>query len=346
MTTIRDVAALAGVSPATVSLVINNNPRIAEQTAQRVNDAIAQLKYVPQKTGRPSRSKSGRRKQRTITFVSSSSFIHSQSQMVYMQLLDGVNQYLESQQCNSQFVCVGPDESIPENLLNSDTQGFILLGPELVPKMLQTQTAIPFVQVMGAILGDETWDHITGNNELVGKLAADYLAAHNHTHIAVLDCGKANQVYYDRSHAFERYAKKTGAMTYRTDRMVFNREGDLLTPITHALHKIKTIKPPPTALFVPADMLAAAAYPALSSLKLKPGKDIIVISGNNEKVYFTGLNPQPITVNTQAPEVGRLGAQRLLERIANPNMPYCTQVVSPTLDLYFSKSPHKKKPRL
>lgn len=333
MATIRDVAILAGVSPATVSLVINNNPRVADQTIQHVNDAIAQLKYVPQKIGRPSRNKSGKRKQRTITFVSSSSFTHSQSQMVYMQLLDGVNQYLESQQCNSQFVCVRSDESIPENLLNSETQGFILLGPELVPKMQQTQTDLPFVQVMGAVLGDETWDHITGNNELVGKLATDYLVTRKHQHIAVLDCGKANQVYYDRSHAFERYAKKQSATLHRSDRMTFNNNGNLIAPMTDALAKIKKIKPRPTALFVPADMLAAAAYPVLSSLKFKPGKDIIVISANNEKVYFTGLDPQPITINTQAPEVGRLGVQRLLQRIANPQMPYCTQIISPTLDL-------------
>lgn len=45
-----DVAALAGVSPATVSLVLNNrtggSARIADETRQRVLDAIAQLGYV------------------------------------------------------------------------------------------------------------------------------------------------------------------------------------------------------------------------------------------------------------------------------------------------------------
>ncbi|MFE4543479.1 LacI family DNA-binding transcriptional regulator [Arthrobacter sp. NPDC056727] len=47
--TLREVAEAAGVSTATVSLVINKkkNARIAEETRQRVNDAIRQLGYRP-----------------------------------------------------------------------------------------------------------------------------------------------------------------------------------------------------------------------------------------------------------------------------------------------------------
>ncbi len=47
--TLREVAEAAGVSTATVSLVINKkkNARIADETRQRVNDAIRQLGYRP-----------------------------------------------------------------------------------------------------------------------------------------------------------------------------------------------------------------------------------------------------------------------------------------------------------
>ena len=43
--TIKDVAALAGVSPSTVSRVCNNNPSISKETRDRVRKAMVQLGY-------------------------------------------------------------------------------------------------------------------------------------------------------------------------------------------------------------------------------------------------------------------------------------------------------------
>ena len=52
MTTLHDVARLAGVSTATVSHVINNTRRVSPATAARVQSAIAQLNFVPNPIGR------------------------------------------------------------------------------------------------------------------------------------------------------------------------------------------------------------------------------------------------------------------------------------------------------
>jgi LacI family transcriptional regulator len=56
--TIRDVASLAGVSPMTVSRVINASDRVSPETQRRVQEAIADLGYIP---SRLARSLSGRR---------------------------------------------------------------------------------------------------------------------------------------------------------------------------------------------------------------------------------------------------------------------------------------------
>src|SRR5258708_31721 len=54
--TTKDVARLAGVSPATVSYVINQgregNPNISPATRSRVLEAMSQLNYVPNMAGR------------------------------------------------------------------------------------------------------------------------------------------------------------------------------------------------------------------------------------------------------------------------------------------------------
>ncbi|OHD61941.1 MAG: hypothetical protein A2101_07325, partial [Spirochaetes bacterium GWF2_52_7] len=47
MTSLKDVAALAGVSPSTVSRVINGTMFVNEETKQRVEEAIASVNYRP-----------------------------------------------------------------------------------------------------------------------------------------------------------------------------------------------------------------------------------------------------------------------------------------------------------
>ena len=44
--TIRDVAAKAGVSPSTVSMILNGSSRFPEQTCRKVVDACNELGYV------------------------------------------------------------------------------------------------------------------------------------------------------------------------------------------------------------------------------------------------------------------------------------------------------------
>lgn len=47
MVSIKDVAKHAGVAISTVSKVLNNYPNVSEDTKKKVNDAIAELGFVP-----------------------------------------------------------------------------------------------------------------------------------------------------------------------------------------------------------------------------------------------------------------------------------------------------------
>ena len=57
MSTLNDVARLAGVSTMTVSRVINDSGYISPETRARVNRAIAELGYMPNVLARQLRSK-------------------------------------------------------------------------------------------------------------------------------------------------------------------------------------------------------------------------------------------------------------------------------------------------
>ena len=51
MPTIRDVAKQAGVSPNTVSRVINDHDYVSKETQERVETVIEELGYVPNMLG-------------------------------------------------------------------------------------------------------------------------------------------------------------------------------------------------------------------------------------------------------------------------------------------------------
>jgi len=57
MSTIYDVARIAGVSPKTVSRVLNGDAPVKEATVKIVNKAIAELRYVPSSAARSIRSR-------------------------------------------------------------------------------------------------------------------------------------------------------------------------------------------------------------------------------------------------------------------------------------------------
>ena len=54
--TLKDVARLAGVSPASASMALSDSPRVSEATKTAVREAAAQLGYVPHAAGRALRS--------------------------------------------------------------------------------------------------------------------------------------------------------------------------------------------------------------------------------------------------------------------------------------------------
>ncbi len=85
MATIRDVAALAGVSPATVSRVINGGHPVKASTRRAVEKAIRTLDFQPNINGR----NLSRHENRTILVITSST-----NTEMYMQTLHGINMVL------------------------------------------------------------------------------------------------------------------------------------------------------------------------------------------------------------------------------------------------------------
>lgn len=120
--TIRDVATLAGVSPATVSLVINNTGLIGEKTTQRVCKAMQHLNYQPNIVAR------GLRSQKTATI---GLIMTNIANLFYPSIARGVED-LANQLGYNVILCNSDEDSQKEtryidDLLSRQVDGFLLV---------------------------------------------------------------------------------------------------------------------------------------------------------------------------------------------------------------------------
>lgn len=330
-----DVAREAGVAPSTVSLVINDEPRVAEETRAAVRRAIRTLGYVPLRGGRPRgpRSVAGRTRAVTLVFVGRRILLKSP---VYSEVLQGVERALSAHRYSMSVRFFCPDEGAAGPVLLNRPDGVLLfggLGDEVQDREFR---GLPVVKLMGQVLENSLYDHISYNNARLGELAAGGLLARGHRHVAVLAHWTA-ALMDERSSAFVRVIEAAGGCAKRlldeqpmlvvgeqrheVDLAVMRRQVDVLL----------RSEPRPTAVFLVMDMLVPAFYVALRERGLEPGRDIGVVGCNNERIYLDTLCPRPATIDIHAEAVGRRAVEQLLWRLDNPREPRVTLMLEPTL---------------
>src|SRR6218665_1095118 len=129
--TIRDIATAAGVSPATVSLVLNGKGEISGETRARVLEAVAALKYVPRTS-----SKGGAEPGETIRFLKIAKHGHTVNRdhsVFISDYIDGMSAEATRRNYTLEVVSFEgqPITAVAESLAGAPISGVIALGTEL-----------------------------------------------------------------------------------------------------------------------------------------------------------------------------------------------------------------------
>lgn len=140
--TIKDIAATAGVSPATVSLVLNSKGEISSVTRARVLEAVASHNYVPRAT------KSSPPTAATLRFLKISKHGHTVNRdhsVFISDYIDGLSSEASSRGYKLEIASFEgqPTHSIVDLLAGAPISGLIVLGTEL------TQDDIATIQGLG-----------------------------------------------------------------------------------------------------------------------------------------------------------------------------------------------------
>lgn len=182
MAQIRDVAKLAGVSPATVSRAYSDPSKLSEETLKRVRAAAAELRYKPSTLAQLFREK------RTNTVLV---MVPDIANVLFARVVSGIERVAVENKFNLIVSDTGDDAAIEavgvEMVETYRADGVIQLGERPLSQLHHEgeQCAIPFVQ---AISADPNGRYPTvgiDDHKAAGTMA-DHLVSSGHRRIGVL----------------------------------------------------------------------------------------------------------------------------------------------------------------
>jgi LacI family transcriptional regulator/LacI family purine nucleotide synthesis repressor len=205
----------------------------------------------------------------------------------------------------------------------------------IAPDLAERLRRVPCVWFLGR--PDAAWGDVVQADDIhAGRLAAQHLIERGHRNLAFVN-PKADQVTFLRRQAgFVLHAELAGA----TVQKFTGAPGQWQLPL-RPVHEVEAVQglvdnllkatPRPTAVFVPGDSVAAAVYRALHVRGMAVGKELSVISCNNETPLLGGLYPQLTTIDIHASAVGRRAVDQVIWRMSHRDEPEVEVALRPIL---------------
>jgi LacI family transcriptional regulator len=305
--TIQDIAAAAGVSKSTVSLVLQQSPKIKAKTADKVRAAAQLLGYVYNRGAANLRG--GR--STTVGMV-----INDLTNPFFVELLVAIERVLAQSGYTTLMAHTAESLATQTRVLRSmreqNVAGVIMspaLGtPEQLPAEIKSW-GIPLVLVMRPMGTDV--DTVGVDNRGGFTLATEHLIAQGHTRIAFA----GNRVGY--AVASQRRQGYLAAMANHglpvADEWIIDVE---LTPEggRKAVRSIFELRPRPTAVVCYNDQVAFGVLHELDRMGKRAGKALAVVGCDNV-VAAEHTNPPLTTLSAGADKLGTIASETLLARL-------------------------------
>jgi DNA-binding LacI/PurR family transcriptional regulator len=279
--TIRDVAALAGVSVSTVSYVINANPLINVETRRKVEAAIAALGYRPNSTARNLKAS----ETRMIGYAWHRVQDVVQRNPILDRFLYEVAQTAEERGYHVlTFAQTGPGEErlYTELIRTSRVDGFVLSDTTYDDSRIRKlqELRVPFAAFGRA---NPNWDfpYADDDGQRGVGLVVEHLVAQGHSRIAMLGWPEGTVVGDIRARGY-REALSAAGIEAPPDWL--RRTVNDVSHATNAAAELLAAAPRPTAIICATDIIAIGVRAYLERVGLKMGKDIAVTSYDDTPV--------------------------------------------------------------
>lgn len=310
--TIGDVAANAGVSKSTVSQFLNERfEYMGTETKARIENSIQELGFSPNFVARSLKQK------KTFTIgVIVANILHNFSTQVIRAIED---------RCNERnvhvIVCNADNEAEKEEkyikmLSAKQVDGFIIFptGKNIELYQQLKERLVPVIFIDRIIQGVDI-PTVLLDNEKAADMAVEHFVKLGHSKIAIaapaLEEGITPRV--ERAGGFEKAMQARGLNVPKE--YFLTKE---ITELKNELHDLYQSDNKPTALFAMNDLTLMEVLNFCKEAKLSLPKDLSIVCIDD--VMFAHLySPELTTIKQPGFDIGKKGADLLLEQMENPS---------------------------
>lgn len=312
--TLNDVAREAGVSRATVSLVLRQGPNISEETRARVRAVMAKLGYVYNRAAANMRA----RRTQTIGLI-----VCSLANPFFGEMAAAVDETLADMPGDWASFMVNTGESSTRQLavlrrMREHGMDAVILsaaGDTDAKALLASRSPdMPITLVLRRV-GDHALDTVCLDNMKCVEMLVDHLFGLGHRRFAFVGGEQPHSATRDRHNGF------VAAMAGRgLDPTLLVKTPASFTAGASSVAALMERAEPPTALICYNDVVAFGVMRGLADRGLVAGRDVAV-TGFDDIAEARLRKPALTTISSMAHELGRLAARLALQRVLDPDRP-------------------------
>ena len=307
---IKDIAKKCNLSVATISRVINNDPKVADSTRKKVLSVIDKYKFVPNITGRSLRTQ----KSNKILVL-----LPTMSNQFYSEIIQGIEETAEEKGYAILVAVTNLQEHQEIKYLHmlrmKHVDGCISLFNTIDADSISSLAkTYPFVQCCEPTMGADVSSVEINNRQAVYDVVNQFIQKGHKT------IGMISGDYYKTSEL----GRETGYKeALRDNGLVF--EKSLLVKNFYRYEdgsvgakKIMAHNPKPTAIVCASDSLALGATSYLKSQGYTVGKDVCVMGFDNTAIT-TYTSPTISSIGQPRYDLGKESFKLLYEKLENIN---------------------------
>ncbi|HEY6495480.1 MAG TPA: LacI family DNA-binding transcriptional regulator, partial [Trebonia sp.] len=324
--TLRDVAAAAGVHPATASRALNPGTRllVSEETARRVTEAADRLGYRPNPVARSLRT----RRSHTIGVL-----IPDLNNPLFPPMIRGIEDRLAERGyvalIGNTDIDLAKERLVFDQMRARHVDGFVMAtaisGSPILAEAAESD--VPVV-LMNRTSQDFPFSSVSVDNEQGVRAAVAHLVSLGHTKIGHIAGPQDASTGLARLRGF--HAAMAAHKLRVADRQVVYASAFSLDEGVRCGAELLGAGTGLTAVVAANDMLAVGCYSAFDELGLRCPEDVSII-GFNDMPFIDRLRPPLSSVRFPHYELGTEAATLLIERIEAADSPVKILFLAPEL---------------